>query len=246
MNIYNFFVAHPEPNSDLDVAQAYPELRDWISVRGRLERCGGRAGKVIKFNEKKYSKEIQLGLIDAVELFSARRWDKDDCREILNCDFSAILSKEKLLLTGSVEKITLQQLTESFFELAMISGTQDYAYGYKESHAYGFGYAVGIHMVDEGHPLMWPRRSEAGAWVKLQWAGKTDLFIRDIYPVNLFSTRKISALPPRKRQALECAMGKFGGCETRGKFTVWALDDHELEDVRAELKSVELLASYCS
>jgi hypothetical protein len=48
MNIYNFFVAHPEPNSDLDVAQAYPELRDWISVRGRLERCGGRAGKVIK------------------------------------------------------------------------------------------------------------------------------------------------------------------------------------------------------
>lgn len=246
MNIYNFFVAHQEPSNDLDVTEAYPELKEWVSFRGGLERCGGRAGKVIKFNEKKYSKEIGLGLIDAIEFFSARRWDKDECREILNCDFSAVLSKEKLLLTGSGEKVTLQQLAESFFELAVISGAHDYAYAYKESHAYGFGYAVGIHMVDEGHPLMWARRSEAGAWVKLQWAGKTDLFIRDVYPINLFSARKISALPPRKRQALECAMGTFGVCEIRGKFTVWALDDYELEGVRTELKAVELLASYCS
>lgn len=246
-DVYNFLVAHPRPHEVLSVANFDADLRAWMYKAGeQISRCGGRGKKIIKYSEKKYLKDLHDGAIGEIELYSDRIWEESGGSEMLNCNFSAVLSGEAgLLLSAFSEKMKLEALVESFYEFDRWSESFDYIYSYGESHAYGFGYARGIYMLDEKHPLMWPRRNEVGIWWKKQRAGTTDSFIRDVYPVNIFSDRKLSALPPEKRTALESAMKRFGVCDTRGEFTVWALDNHELETVRTELKAVELLASYC-
>lgn len=247
VDIYNFLVAHPEPHASLNVADFDADLRGWMYKAGeQINRCGGKGKKIIKYSEKKYLKDLHDGTLGEIELYSDPIWEESGGSEMLNCNFSAVLSgREGLLLSAFSEKIKLEALVESFYNFERWFESFDYIYSYAESHAYGFGYTRGIYMPDESHPLMWPRRNEVGMWWKKQRDGTTDSFIRDVYPVNIFSDRKLSALPPEKRLALELAMKEFGTCDTRGKFTVWALDDHELETARTELKAVELLASYC-
>lgn len=247
VDMYNFLVAHPESHESLNIADFDACLRVWMHKAGeQISRCGGRGKKIIKYSEKKYLKDLHDGALGEIELYSDPIWEESGGSEMLNCNFSAVLSSEAgLLLCAYSEKMKLEALVESFYAFDRWWESFDYIYSYGESHAYGFGYARGIYMPDENHPLMWSRRNEVGMWWKKQRAGTTDSFIRDVYPVNIFSDRKLSALPPEKSLALESAMGRFGVCETRGKFTVWVLGDHELEAIRAELKAVELLASYC-
>ncbi|WP_236176735.1 hypothetical protein [Pseudomonas qingdaonensis] len=246
-DMYNYFVAHVAPNSKINSYDVFCGLKIWLVEKaGGIDRCGGKNGKIIKYNEKKFIDELCSGKNPTIFLCSERIWGKGDWSEALNCHFSArFTSTEDIVLSVCAEKIALHELVDSFFRILSISGLVDYAYSYCETHAYGFSYAAGVFTPDDEHPLLWPRSSEVGMWWKKQRAGATDSFIRDVYPVNIFSDRKLSALPPEKRTALESAMKRFGVCDTRGKFTVWALDNHELETVRTELKAVELLASYC-
>jgi len=102
-----------------------------------------------------------------------------------------VASKENgVLFSVDSQRVSLTALIDSFFDFPVVSDAPDYAYAYEDSHAFGLGYARGIYMPDENHPLMWSRRSEAGAWIRLQWAGRTDLFIRDVYPVNFFQIER--------------------------------------------------------
>lgn len=247
VEIYNFLVAHPRPGHDLNLVRLYPVLKEWVhKAVGKVDRCGGKNGGVIKFSEDRYVKELEGGKIKAVELYSERIFEKGEVRETLNCEGSALLAKDEgMVLSVASGKMDISRLVDSLFEYPEWWKMIDYAYAYSESHAYGFGYAQGIHTIDERHPLTWSGGDEAIMWLKMKWAGKQDAYIRDVYPVNIFSDRKLSALPPEKRLALELAMKEFGMCDVQGRFTVWALDDHELENVRAKLKAVELLASYC-
>lgn len=247
MDKCNFFVAHAEPDLKVNSYDVFCGLRAWlIAVAGKIDRCGGKNGKIIKYNEKKFIDELCSGKNQSIFLCSERIWGKGNWSEALNCDFSARYTDEKDIIFSVLKgKIELHDLVEAFFKLLPTSESFDYAYSYCESHAYGFGYAAGVFTPDDEHPFMWARRNEAGGWLSKQWDGLSDFFIRDVYPVNVFSGRKLSALPLEKRKALESAMQRFGACNTRGKFIVWVLDDHELEDVRVELKAVELLASYC-
>lgn len=247
MDMYNYFVAHVESGLKVSPSKVFYELKRWIlEASGKIDRCGGMRGNIIKYNEKKYVDELFSGKREIISLYSERIWEKGDWSEGLNCDFSATYtSTEGIILSACRERMEVRQLVDAFFEMISISSFFDYAYSYCETHAYGSGYAAGVFTPDDDHPFMWPRRSEVRQWLKKQRAGTSDSFIRDVYSVNIFSDRKLSALPPEKRLALEFAMKKFGVCDTRGKFTIWALGDHELEAARTELKAVELLASYC-
>lgn len=247
MDKFNYFVAHVEPVSKINSYDVFCCLRAWLlKVAGKIDRCGGKYGKIIKYNEKKFIDELCSGKNPTIFLCSERIWGKGDWSEALNCDFSASFTNDEgLIFSACAGKTELHGLVDTFFEMTHITGFFDYAYSYCETHAFGFGYAAGAFTPDDDHPFMWSRRSEVGRWMKKQWDGLSDFFIRDVYPVNIFSDRKLSALPPEKRTALESAMKRFGVCDTRGEFTVWALDNHELETVRTELKAVELLASYC-
>lgn len=245
MDYYCFLVAHSVSDVKTNLLSVYPDVKRWISERGDVERSGGSGGKVVKFNEKKYLQDLSLGKLEAIELYSERKWRKGEVSEVLNSDFSVVFSNGTgLMLSANKEKIRLSDLLDSFLMMGHVVEAYDYAYAYVETHAYGTGYARGIYMPDEIHPLMWGRRSEAGAWMKKQWSNDTGSYIRDIYQLNMYSSRKIEALPHDKRQALTQAMERYGECSVQKGFSVWALEDAELEMAREYLKGFKLLASY--
>ncbi|MFJ4347438.1 hypothetical protein [Pseudomonas sp. NPDC089401] len=239
MDLFNFLVAHPAPGADVDLLNVFTDVRRWMSSFGEIERCGGRAGKVISFNEKKFLADLSQGKLEAIELYSARKWPKDDVSEMLNADCSVIFTDGVgLMLCAHESQAGLVEIADALLMMESIAGICDYAYGYTESRAYGTGYARGIFMPDEAHPLMWPRRSEACNWERKRWASETDAFLRDVFPVNLFSALKIAALPLEKRQALESAMGAFGTYRRQGELTVWTLDGQALASARVKLLGV--------
>lgn len=245
VDYYNFLVAHPPVGEGLDCLKAYLKLEEWMQkVGGQIERCGGKNGRVVKFSREKYLRGIFEGKVASVELYSERIWGKGEGSETLNCDFSTVLTEESgLLLTAFSQKLDLESLVGSFFDLPDWYAEFDYAYAYTESHAFGFGYALGRYTPDENHPLIWPRSDEAIMWLKMQWAGKTDEYIRDVYSVNLFSPRKLKALPVEKLEALTIAMARFGSVVGKCGFKLWILSDVDRERVRGELVEIELLAS---
>ena len=245
VDIYSFLVAHPEPNARLSVADFDADLRGWMYKAGeQINRCGGRGKKIIKYSEKKYLKDLHDGALGEIELYSSPIWKESGGSEMLNCNFSAVLSGEAgLLLSAFSEKMKLETLVESFYEFDRWFESFDYIYAYEESHAYGVGYASGIYMLDENHPLIWPRQDEVNMWLKMQWAGKQDLYIRDVYSMNLFSSRKMGALPSGKLHKLKSAMARYGDCYVKEGFTVWVLKESERELARKELAEVDLLAA---
>lgn len=245
VDYYNFLVAHSVAGEKLDFVKNYSAFEQWMqNVGGKIERCGGKNGRVIKFGREKYLKELNEGKVDVIELYSERIWEKGEGSETLNCDFSSVLSADEgLLLTAFSEKLSLKSLVESFLSCPEWYVDFDYAYAYTESHAFGFGYAFGRHVPDEEHPLMWSRRDETIMWLKMQWAGKTDEYIRDVYPVNLFSVRKLQALPPKKLELLYAVMSQHGEILDKSGFKVWALSDVDRESAREKLSEVDLLAS---
>ncbi|QXI46006.1 MULTISPECIES: hypothetical protein [Pseudomonas] len=242
---YNFLVAHSVAGERLDFVKNYSAFEQWMQrVGGKIERCGGKNGRVIKFSREKYLKEISEGKIDVIELYSERIWEKGEGSETLNCNFSSVVSADEgLVLTAFSEKLNLESLVESFLVCPDWYADFDYAYAYTESHAFGFGYAFGRYVPDENHPLMWPRRSETIMWLKMQWSGKTDEYIRDVYPVNLFSTRKLQALPPEKLEMLSLVMSELGEALDKSGFKLWVLSDADRERARSKLADGHLLAS---
>lgn len=244
MDYYCFLVAHAAPGIKLDPLSVYPDVKRWVSECGGVERSGGNSGNVVRFNEGEFVQDLSLGKLKTIELYSKRRWEREAVSEVLNADFSVVFSSDTgLMLSANLEKIRPSDLVDSFLVMEQVVADCDYAYGYVETHAYGTGYARGVYMPDDGHPLMWGRRGEAGAWVKKQWANDTDSLIRDVYPFNAFSSRKIEALPEGNRQALTNAMEKFGEQSVQKGFLVWILQEAELEKARDYLKGFNLLAS---
>lgn len=242
---YSFLVAHPRPGHDLSMSMSYSVMKEWMQkMGGRIDRYGGKNGGVIKFSEGKLIKELGGGKIESIELYSERILEKGEVRETLNCECSAVLAKDVgLVLSVSSGRSNISNLVNSFFEYSEWCASFDYAYAYSENHAYGFGYAQGIHTVDESHPLTWSGGDEVIMWLKMQWAGKQDFYIRDVYAVNLFSPRKLGALPSNKLHQLKSAMVRYGECSVKEGFTVWILNESEREMARKELAEVELLAA---
>ena len=245
---YNFLVAHYKPGHDLDMLGSYLEMRNWMQRMGcKVDRCGGKNGSVVKYSEGKYVRELEAGKLEAVELYSERVLQRGEVRETLNCECSAVLAKsEGLVLSISSEKMKTLSLVDSFFENPEWCRSFDYGYALSESHAYGFGYAQGIHIIDDEHPLTWSGGDETIMWLKMQWAGTQDLYIRDVYPVNLFSSRKLSAFPEYKLSKLKSVMSRYGECSVKEGFTVWAMDENERVLARKELSDVDLIAACMS
>ncbi|QQZ38331.1 MULTISPECIES: hypothetical protein [unclassified Pseudomonas] len=246
MEEFSFFVAHDCPGKNVDKVKVFGRLKEWMERRpARVDRCGGKNGKLVKFNEKKYLNGLQAGGVGEVSLYSERIWGAGEVDEFLNCDFSAGYSSgSELLLSSNAAKLDLQGLIESFWAQEEVVGLCDYAYAYSETQAYGFGYGIGVSMIDDEHPLLWKGHARVGMWRKMQWAGRTDELIRDVYPFNIFSERKIEVLPQSKSQALVQAMERFGESSIHKGFSVWRLDDADLEKARDFLKDSNLLASY--
>jgi len=61
MGTYGFLMTHPEPSVELDILKVESEVRRWLSSYSKIERYGGRAGKVVRFNEKKYLEDLGAG-----------------------------------------------------------------------------------------------------------------------------------------------------------------------------------------
>lgn len=246
MESFSFFVAHGCAGKKVDKVQVFGSLKKWVEqCLATVDRCGGKNGKLVKFNEKKYVSGLQSGGSENVSLYSERIWDKGEVDEFLNCDFSAGYSSgEELLLSSNGSKLDLQGMVESVWKLEELVGVCDYAYAYNETQAFGFGYGIGVSMLDDEHPLLWEGHARVGMWRKMQWAGKTDELIRDVYPYNMFSNRKIEALPLDKRQALVQAMEHFGEATVQGDFSVWRIGGADVDKARDYLVGFNLLASY--
>lgn len=246
MESFSFFVAHGCPGRKVDKVQIFGCLKKWVEqCPATVERCGGKKGKLVKFNEKKYVSGLQSGDSEDVSLYSERIWDKGEVDEFLNCDFSAGYSSgEELLLSSNGSKLDLQGMVKSVWKSEELIGIFDYAYAYIETQAFGFGYGIGVSMLDDEHPLLWEGHARVDMWRKMQSAGKADEFIRDIYPYNMFSNRKIEALPQDKRQALVQAMENFGESSAQDGFSVWFLGSADVDKARDYLVGFNLLASY--
>lgn len=56
MDYYCFLVAHSVSDVKTNLLSVYPDVKRWISERGDVERSGGSGGKVVKFNEKTFTR----------------------------------------------------------------------------------------------------------------------------------------------------------------------------------------------
>lgn len=244
--MFGFLVAHGNPGNGVDKLEMFGLLKKWLEQRpAKVDRCGGRNGKVVRFNERRFLNALESNGDENISLYSERIWGKGEVDEFLNCGFSAgYSSDDELLLSSDSSRLDLKGLVQSFWGLGEVLGNFDYAYAYNESQAFGFGYGLGVSMLDDAHPLSWDGHARVGMWRKMQRADKLGELIRDVYPFNAFSRRKIEALPEGKRQALTQAMKQFGECSAQSGFFVWTLEETELVAVRDYLKDFNLLASY--
>lgn len=245
MDAFSFLVAHRCSAEKVDKFKVFGRLKEWVERRPAIvDRCGGKNGKLVKFNEKKFLSDLESDGGKDISFYSERIWDKGEVDEFLNCDFSVGYSDgEEFLMSSRSSKLDLRQLVESFWDLGEVVDLFDYAYAYSETQAFGFGYGIGVSMLDDDHPLLWEGHARVGAWKKMQWAGKSDEFIRDVFPFNIYSSRKIEALPETKRKALVQAMENIGECSAKKGYSVWVLKGDELDKARGYLKDYNLIAS---
>ena len=122
MDMYNYFVAHVEPGLKVSPSKVFYELKRWVSeASGKIDRCGGMRGNIIKYNEKKYVDELISGKREIISLYSERIWEKGDWSEGLNCDFSATYtSTEGIILSARGERMEVRELVDAFFEMISI------------------------------------------------------------------------------------------------------------------------------
>lgn len=240
---YSFLVGDAMHTS-LDILEGSLCLRLWFeSVGSKVERFGGKSGKVIKFTNASFEKNIKL--MNSVELFSERLWPKGEQDEPLNCAFSAVLSNETgLLLTADSRYLELDGMLEFVLSHDVFRSKFEYFYLYQESQVYGTAYGLGYYSPDEHHPLLWSRRSEAGKWAKAKRMSIDHLYLRDIFDFNCIGTGKMNAFPEARRSRLELVMGKYGEVKVRDNLLCWVVRGEAQEAARDELTHHELLASY--
>jgi hypothetical protein len=243
---YNFLVAHLKKDGLVQLPAVSASLREWFGQLGvAIDRFGNNAGKVVKFSEKNYEKNLQAPESEGVTLYSERIWPKDECDESMNCNVSAFfLHDNGLLLSVADEVMSLDQLIESFWRLEGFAELFEYLYAYQESQGYGTGFGLGHYTPDDLHPLMWEGRSQVGKWAAATRNAVDAHYIRDVFDFNAFSEEKLNALPAQKQSALESVMNRYGERQLQSSWNVWRVTGDDQRNARKELIASDVLAAF--
>lgn len=246
MALYHFLTGEFKEGSTFDPAAASARMFAWFDRIGEpVDRYGGKSGKVVKFSQKNYEKTLFAPDTISIELFSPRILPKDEADEASNCDALAVYSpKFSLLLAMRADKLSLEELFQGAFAMPGLLEQCNYLYGYSETLGYGSGYARGYFQEDAAHPATFGRRDPANNWGAIKRQGRQDAYLRDVYPINAFTDKKIGALPAERQQALRSALETHGRCEKRAGWTLWSLSPAAQQAARATLKTHGMLGAY--
>ena len=246
MDQYHFLVGELKKNSPFIPASVSAQLFAWFAQVGEaVERYGSKTGKVVKFSQKNYEKTLYAPDADSVQLFSARLVPKEDAAEASNCAALGVYgTSASLLLAIRASQLPLAQLFDGAAAIPGLLDHCEYVYGYSETLGHGTGYAHGYFQADEAHPITFGRRDPANNWGAIKRNGRQDAYVRDVYPINIFSRAKLDALPPARLHALRTAMQAHGRCEEQHGITRWFLSGAEQAAARAELLAHAMLGSH--
>ncbi|MCP1107747.1 hypothetical protein M6G53_20460 [Serratia nevei] len=245
--IYNFIAGHLSRNSDATLTGVYTGAKcAFENLDRRIDRFGNKRGGIVGFSEKNFSKLLDDVEVSSIGLFSEKILPVEDCEEeFMNCDFAISYSLDLgLLLSASDEVASIQKLLEISFECDALLDGIEYIYGYRETQRFGTGFPSGTHVIDDEHPFLWAGGRQLENWARIVRASKEDGFIRDVFDVNLFSDRKISSLPAKKRKILIDAIERFGCHQYLNSFLKWDVVGKEQEQARLHLIEQEVLGAY--
>jgi hypothetical protein len=245
MDQYHFLVGEFAENSPFIPATASAQLFAWFEHIGEpVDRYGSKTGKVVKFSQRNYEKTLFAPETNGISLFSPRLVPKDDAAEASNCAALAVYeATHSLLLAIRASQLPLAQLFQGAAAIPDLLDHCGYVYGYSETLGYGTGYARGYFQEDDAHQISFGRRDPGNNWGAIKRNGRQDEYVRDVYPVNVFSRAKLDALPPARLQALRAAMQAHGRCEEQHGRTHWFLSQAEQAAARAELLAHAMLGS---
>jgi hypothetical protein len=245
MDQYHFLVGEFAKNSPFIPAAASAQLFAWFAHIGEpVDRYGSKTGKVVKFSQRNYEKTLFAPETNGISLFSPRLVPKDDAAEASNCAALAVYEPaHSLLLAIRASQLPLAQLFQGTAAIPGLLDHCEYVYGYSETLGYGSGYARGYFQEDDAHPITFGRRDPGNNWGAITRNGRQDEYVRDVFPVNIFTQAKLDALPPARLQALRSAMQAHGRCEEQAGTTRWFLSGKEQAAARADLLAHPMLGS---
>lgn len=246
MDQYHFLVGEFKKNTPFDPAAASAQLFAWFAQIGEpVERYGSKTGKVVKFSQKNYEKTLFAPDVDSVQLFSPRLVPKEDTEEVRNCAaLGAYGPSETLLLAIRASQLPLARLFDGAAAIPGLLDHCEYVYGYSETLGHGTGYAHGYFQEDEAHPITFGRRDPGNNWGAIKRNGRQDDYVRDVYPINVFTQAKLDGLPPSRLHALRAAMQAHGRCEEQNGSKRWFLSDTEQAAARTDLLAHAMLGSH--
>lgn len=246
MALYNFLAGEAVTGADHDLIEISSSLRGvFANLERNVDRFGNSRGKVVKYSEKNLHKSLLHPENGGVELFSQPVLAKDECEEVFNCELAALFSRDRgLAITASSNIFSIEDLLTASSACCGFLDRFDYLYGYRETQAFGTGFARGYHLVDQEHPLLWPGKKQIGNWASIVRTSRHLDFIRDVFDVNLFSPSRLESLPRKKRMALSTATEHFGKSAHFHSFIRWDLDNQEQPRARSFLIEHKVLGAY--
>ncbi|WP_025129837.1 hypothetical protein [Pseudomonas sp. PH1b] len=158
MALYNLLSGEAVTGAEHDLIEISSSLQGvFANLERNVDRFGNSRGNVVKYAEKNLHRSLLHPENAGVELFSQPVLAKDECDEVFNCELTALFSLDRgLSISASSNIFSSADLLTASSACSGFLDRFDYLYGYRETQAFGTGFARGYHLVDQEHPFLWP------------------------------------------------------------------------------------------